>query len=49
MTVVSVVPRHVGRVCKIRQTIYMTVVSIVDLWTTHDGRVRSTQARRSCP
>ena len=24
------------------------VVSIVDLWSIHDGRVRSMQARRSC-
>jgi len=28
---------------------YMTVVSIVDLWSIHDGRVHSMQARRSCP
>jgi len=29
--------------------VYTTVVSIVDLWSIHDGRVRSMQARRSCP
>jgi len=27
----------------------IVVVSIVDLWSIHDGRVRSMQARRSCP
>jgi len=27
---------------------YTTVVSIVDLWSIHDGRVGSMQARRSC-
>jgi len=29
--------------------VYTTVVSIVDLWSIHDGRVRTMQARRSCP
>ena len=29
--------------------VYTMVVSIVDLWSIHDGRVRSMQARRSCP
>jgi len=24
-------------------------VSIVDMWSIHDGRVRTMQARRSCP
>jgi len=27
--------------------VYTTVVSIVDLWSIHDGCVRSLQARRS--
>jgi len=29
--------------------VYTTVVSIVDLWSLHNGRVYSTQARRWCP
>jgi len=29
--------------------VYTTVVSIVDLWSIHDGRVGSSKARRSCP
>jgi len=43
--------RHLAVVVSVTYTtvLYMTVVSIVDLWSIHDGRVRSMQARRSCP
>ena len=43
--------RHLAAVESITHTtvLYTTVVSIVDLWSIHDGRVRSMQARRSCP
>jgi len=38
--------RHLTAVVSV---VYTTVVSIVDLWSIHDGRVRSMQARWSCP
>ena len=43
--------RHLAAVVSVtyRTVVYTTVVSIVDLWSIHDGRVRSMQARRSCP
>ena len=43
--------RHLEAVVSVTYTtvLYTTVVSIVDLWSIHDGRVRSLQARRSCP
>ena len=43
--------RHLAAVVSVTYTtvVYTTVVSIVDLWSIHDGRVRSMQARRSCP
>jgi len=41
--------RHLAAVVSVTYTavVYTTVVSIVDLWSIHDGRVRSMQARRS--
>jgi len=43
--------RHLAAVVSVTYTtvVYTTVVSIVDLWSIHDGRVRSMHARRSCP
>jgi len=43
--------RHLAAVVCVTYTtvVYTTVVSIVDLWSIHDSRVRSMQARRSCP
>jgi len=45
--------RHLAAVVSVAYTtvLYTTVtrVYIVDLWSIHDGRVRSMQARRSCP
>jgi len=43
--------RHLAAVVSVTYTtvLYTTVVSIVDLLSIHDGRVRSMQARQSCP
>ena len=43
--------RHLASVVSVTYTtvVYTTVVSIVDMWSIHDGRVRCMQARRSCP
>ena len=43
--------RHLAEVVWSTYTtvVYTTVMSIVDLWSIHDGCVRSMQARRSCP
>jgi len=42
--------RHLAVVVSVTYTtvVYTMVVSIVDLWSIHDSRVRSLQARRSC-
>jgi len=36
-------------VCRHLAAVVWSTYTIVDLWSIHDGRVRSMQARRSCP
>jgi len=40
--------RHLAAVVSVTYTTVL-YTTVVDFWSVHDGRVRSMQARRSCP